>query len=159
MIYFILALVILGSLVLQWTLRSRTRLVFTLFTKYKILHGMKKQIKKSQFVDDGNGNLLVTGKVDPLNAAGGQVSIDGTPAYGTSDEAVALIGATGDRTFAIKWVGAGTVKLTGVGKSMSGKAVPGALDLVLVDDTVPPVDTEAVDLNMSLDVATEDVPE
>lgn len=123
---------------------------------------MKKQLNKSQFIDDGQGNLLVTGKVDPLNVSGGEVEIDGQPSYSTSDESVALIAATGAKTFAIKWVGAGEAKLTGLGKSLSGKDVPGTLDLVLVDDTTDEGDggdTEAVDLNMTLDVETVDVPD
>ncbi|MBN8852208.1 MAG: hypothetical protein J0H07_10155 [Sphingobacteriales bacterium] len=125
---------------------------------------MKKQVLKSQFVDDGNGNLVVTGKISPVNAKGAPVDLDttGTLSYSSSDENVAMIGLTSFRTFAIKWVGPGSVILTGNGKSLSGKDVPGILQLVLVDDSNAgggDVDTEAVDLGMQLDVATTDVAE
>jgi len=143
------------------------RLEFTLFLNYITFDGMKKQILKSQFVDDGNGNLVVTGKISPVNSKGAPAELDGAtpPAYTSSDEDVALIAGTGAKTFAIKWVGAGAVRLGGTGKSLSGKDVPGVLELILVDDTGTgggdggDTDTEAVDLGMSLDVATIDVPD
>ena len=141
------------------------RLLFTLFINYITFDGMKKQILKSQFVDDGNGNLVVTGKISPVNSKRAPADLDPstTIGYVSSDPDVLLIAQTGARTFAIKYVGPGTVTLTGKGTSLSGKDVPGILELVVIDDTTPgggdDTDTEAVDLGMSLDVATTDVPD
>lgn len=167
----LLVLVIGIALYLQVVQDSRREagphhhLVFTLFINYITFDRMKKQILKSQFVDDGNGNLVVTGKIAPVNSKGNPAVLDpsATVGYESSDSNVLLIAQTGSKTFAIKYVGPGTVTLTGKGRSLSGKGVPGVLELVVVDDTVSgggdDTDTEAVDLGMSLDVATTDVPE
>lgn len=116
---------------------------------------MSQIVKKSQFVVQPDGSLVVSGHIEPVNDFNQLEKIqDLTEVYATSDATVATVAAkTDDATkYNVKWVGPGNVTITASGDADLGdgvKTVNGTLDLTLVDD-----ENEATKLNVVLDLAS-----
>lgn len=111
---------------------------------------MSTVIKKSQFHDDGTGNLVIHGHIEPVTDSGQLEKVqEGTQAYTSSNEAVATVApdSSDANKFVITFKGAGDVQVQSNADADLGEGVTtigGTLDLTLEED-------EATKINLVLD--------
>jgi len=109
-------------------------------------------VKRSQFTDDGNGNLIVRGHIEPVTAGGTASKIQAdSEAYTSSNEEVATVAedtADGSK-FIVTWKGSGNTQIQVKGDADldadETKEISGVLDLKLEED-------EADAINVILDI-------
>lgn len=102
---------------------------------------MEKILKKSQFVDDGNGNLIIRGHIEPKTQGGAASKVEkGIEEISSTNESVATaaVDETDANKLTITWVGAGRtqIQVSGDADLDEGetKSVSGVLDLKLEED-------------------------